>query len=88
MLKLMLDGVMGRVLELYYSMSALSHSDFICFDDLLCDLKLKPQDIDVPIPAFFRRDNLKSIKEREKILDALQAKTHGLLSSVMADFDC
>lgn len=42
-LKLMLDGVLGRVLELYHAMAAAGHADHVCLDDVLCDLKLKPQ---------------------------------------------
>ena len=74
----MVDGVMGRVLELYHTMTMLAGSDVVFLDDLLCDLKLKPQDVDIPVPAFFRRDNLKAMKEREKILASLGAKTYGM----------
>ena len=76
-LKLMVDGVMGRVLELYHNMTMLAGSDVVFLDDLLCDLKLKPQDVDIPVPAFFRRDNIKAMKEREKVLASLGAKTYG-----------
>ena len=29
------------------------------------------------MPAYVRRDNLKNIKERERLLDAMNAETHG-----------
>lgn len=81
-LKLMLDGVMGRVLEVYHSISKLSSSDYVLLENTLCDLKLKPQDVDIPIPAFFKRDNMKAIKDRYRVLDALNAKTLGMCGYV------
>ena len=39
----MLDGVMGRVIEVYQSICSLANTDFPLFEDVLCDLKLKPQ---------------------------------------------
>ncbi len=76
-LRLMLDGLMGRVVEVYQSICSLVKTDFPVFDEILCDLKLKPQDIDIPIPSFVRRDNLKNIKDREKVLDNLD-QTNGI----------
>ena len=41
-LRLVLDGVMGRVLELKNEMVNLEYSEFHYFDDVLSDLKLTP----------------------------------------------
>jgi hypothetical protein len=53
----MLDGVMGRVLELKHALVELEHSDYQYFDEILTDLK--------------------AIKDREKILDAMNATVVG-----------
>ncbi len=73
----MLDGVIGRVLELKNALVDLESSDYQFFDDILSDLKLVPEDIEVPIPTCFRRDNLAAIRERDKILETLEAQTTG-----------
>lgn len=61
------------MLELKHVLVDIDCSDFQYFDEILSDLKLSPADIEIPTPAFFRRDNLKQLKEREKVLDALDA---------------
>ncbi|XP_060088415.1 dynein regulatory complex protein 11 [Heteronotia binoei] len=63
-----LDGVMGRILELKNEMVDLEYSEFHYFDDILQDLKLPPDSIDIPIPRYFIKEKLKVLKEREKIL--------------------
>lgn len=73
----MLDGVMGRVLELKHALVDLEQSDYQYFDEILCDLKLTPANIEIPVPKFFRRENQKGIKERDKALDGLHATVAG-----------
>ncbi|XP_048362194.1 dynein regulatory complex protein 11 [Sphaerodactylus townsendi] len=63
-----LDGVMGRILELKNEMVDLEYSEFHYFDDILQDLKLIPDSIDIPIPRYFIKEKLKVLKERERIL--------------------
>ncbi|XP_053139125.1 dynein regulatory complex protein 11 isoform X6 [Hemicordylus capensis] len=64
----MLDGVMGRILELKNEMVELEFSEFHYFDDVLQDLKLAPENIDIPIPRYFIKEKVKVLKERERIL--------------------
>ncbi|XP_015271924.1 PREDICTED: IQ and AAA domain-containing protein 1-like, partial [Gekko japonicus] len=63
-----LDGVMGRILELKNEMVDLEYSEFHYIDDILQDLKLAPDSIDIPIPRYFIKEKLKVLKERERIL--------------------
>ncbi|KAL8173066.1 UNVERIFIED_CONTAM: Dynein regulatory complex protein 11 [Gekko kuhli] len=63
-----LDGVMGRILELKNEMVELEYSEFHYIDDILQDLKLAPDSIDIPIPRYFIKEKLKVLKERERIL--------------------
>ena len=46
-LRHVLDGVMGRVLELKNEMVLLEFSEFHYFDDILSDLKLTPVSLDM-----------------------------------------
>uniref|UniRef100_A0A4W5LSZ3 Uncharacterized protein n=1 Tax=Hucho hucho TaxID=62062 RepID=A0A4W5LSZ3_9TELE len=58
MVRHMLDGVMGRLLELKNEMVELEFSEFHYFDDVLQDLKLTPEDLEVPIPQYFVREKM------------------------------
>ncbi|XP_028611238.1 dynein regulatory complex protein 11 isoform X1 [Grammomys surdaster] len=68
LIRKILDGVMGRVLELKNEMVELEMTEFHYFDDILQDLKLSPQQLDVPIPRYFLKERLEVIRGREKIL--------------------
>ncbi|KAG7326759.1 hypothetical protein KOW79_010160 [Hemibagrus wyckioides] len=69
-----LEGVMGRLVELKNEMVELEYSEFHYFDDMLQDLKMTPEDLEVPIPRYFVRERMKALKEREKILAHILAK--------------
>ncbi|XP_008052743.2 IQ and AAA domain-containing protein 1-like, partial [Carlito syrichta] len=75
LIRKILDGVMGRILELKNEMVELELTEFHYFDDILQDLKLAPQQLDIPIPKYFLREKLEVIKEREKILAQILADT-------------
>ncbi|XP_006893580.1 PREDICTED: IQ and AAA domain-containing protein 1 [Elephantulus edwardii] len=74
LIRKMLDGVMGRILELKSEMVELELTEFHYFDDLLQDLKLIPQQLDIPIPRYFLKEKLEMIKGREKILAQILAE--------------
>ncbi|XP_055069214.2 dynein regulatory complex protein 11 isoform X1 [Misgurnus anguillicaudatus] len=63
-----LQGVMGRLVELKNEMVELEYSEFHYFDDILQDFKMTPEDLEVPIPRYFVRERIRALKEREKML--------------------
>ncbi|GAB5576116.1 dynein regulatory complex protein 11 isoform X1 [Prionailurus iriomotensis] len=75
LIRKILDGVMGRILELKNDMVELELTEFHYFDDILQDLKLAPQQLDIPIPKYFLKEKLEVIKGREKILAQILADT-------------
>uniref|UniRef100_A0A8C3KD71 IQ motif containing with AAA domain 1 n=1 Tax=Calidris pygmaea TaxID=425635 RepID=A0A8C3KD71_9CHAR len=66
-----LDGVIGRILEMKKEMVELENSEFHYIDNILEDLKLLPVDIEVPIPRYFIKEKLEVLQQREKILDEI-----------------
>ncbi|NXK55998.1 DRC11 protein, partial [Chauna torquata] len=66
-----LDGVIGRILEMKKEMVALENSEFHYIDNILEDLKLLPEDIEIPIPRYFIKENLEVLQQREKTLDEI-----------------
>uniref|UniRef100_G3TI15 IQ motif containing with AAA domain 1 n=1 Tax=Loxodonta africana TaxID=9785 RepID=G3TI15_LOXAF len=75
LIRKMLDGVMGRILELKNEMVELEFTEFHYFDDILQDLKLAPQQLDIPIPRYFLKEKLEVIKGREKLLAQILAES-------------
>ncbi|XP_031824110.1 dynein regulatory complex protein 11 isoform X1 [Sarcophilus harrisii] len=68
-----LDAVMGRILELKNEMVELEFSEFHYFDDILQDLKLAPDQLDIPIPKYFLKEKMEVLREREKVLAQILA---------------
>ncbi|XP_050756014.1 dynein regulatory complex protein 11 [Gymnogyps californianus] len=66
-----LDGVIGRILEMKKEMVELENSEFHYIDNILEDLKLLPEDIEIPIPRYFIKEKLEVLQQREKILDQI-----------------
>ncbi|XP_010283947.1 PREDICTED: IQ and AAA domain-containing protein 1 [Phaethon lepturus] len=66
-----LDGVTGRILEMKKEMVGLENSEFQYIDNILEDLKLLPEDIEVPIPRYFIKEKLEVLQQREKMLDQI-----------------
>ncbi|XP_071603183.1 dynein regulatory complex protein 11 isoform X1 [Heliangelus exortis] len=64
-----LEGVIGRILEIKKEMVELEKSEFQHMDNILVELQLLPEDLEVPIPTYFIKDNLEVLQERERILD-------------------
>ncbi|NXJ26817.1 DRC11 protein, partial [Dicrurus megarhynchus] len=66
-----LDGVIGRILEIKKEMVALEKSECHRMDDILMDLQRVPEDIDIPIPKYFIKENLSILQDRERFLDEI-----------------
>ncbi|NXN88267.1 DRC11 protein, partial [Bombycilla garrulus] len=63
-----LDAVMGRVLEIKREMVALEKSECHSMDGVLMELKRVPEDIEIPIPKYFIKENLRILQQREEYL--------------------
>ncbi|XP_054236900.1 dynein regulatory complex protein 11 [Indicator indicator] len=66
-----LDGVMGRILEIKKEMVELENSEFHYVDNILLDLELLPEVLEVPIPRYFIKERLEVLQQREKMLDQI-----------------
>ncbi|XP_027523881.1 dynein regulatory complex protein 11 isoform X2 [Corapipo altera] len=66
-----LDGVMGRILEIKMEMVKLDNSECQDLDDILMELNRPLEDIEIPIPKYFIEENLEVLQQREKTLDEI-----------------
>ncbi|XP_008592975.1 PREDICTED: putative IQ and AAA domain-containing protein 1-like [Galeopterus variegatus] len=68
LLRRLLDGVAGRVLELKDELVRADLCESHCLDRVLHDLKLTPADLEVPIPKYFLLEQSSTMKERGLML--------------------
>ncbi|NXG06462.1 DRC11 protein, partial [Sakesphorus luctuosus] len=66
-----LDGVMGRLLELKRELVKLDNSECHDLQDILTELRRLPEDTEIPIPKYFIKENLEVLQQREKTLDEI-----------------
>uniref|UniRef100_A0A8C4QAL5 AAA+ ATPase domain-containing protein n=1 Tax=Eptatretus burgeri TaxID=7764 RepID=A0A8C4QAL5_EPTBU len=74
LLRFLLDGVMGRLLELKQEMLQLQCTEYYYMDDILEDFKLMPQDLEVPIPRYIVNERKQILQDRQKHFRELLAK--------------
>ncbi|XP_069555042.1 dynein regulatory complex protein 11 [Brachyistius frenatus] len=68
LIRKLLDGVMGRVLELKNEMVETEFSEYHYMNDVLHDLKLTPPTLEIPIPHYFLTERSKEVLERKTML--------------------
>ncbi|XP_066093644.1 IQ and AAA domain-containing protein 1-like [Saccopteryx bilineata] len=73
LLRRLLDGVVGRVLELKEEMVRADLCECHCLDRVLLDLKLTPADLQVPIPKYFLLEQTSILKKRKLMLAEILA---------------
>ncbi|XP_044278448.1 LOW QUALITY PROTEIN: IQ and AAA domain-containing protein 1-like [Varanus komodoensis] len=71
LLRRLLDGVLGRILELKHELVELDVSEYHYMDHVLQELKLTPADMEVPIPKYFLSERAKVLQERKEVLAGL-----------------
>ncbi|KAM9475080.1 dynein regulatory complex protein 11-like [Clarias gariepinus] len=69
-----LDGVIGRVLELKNEMVEKEYSEYHNLDDVIRKLKLTPEDLEIPIPKYFIIEQRKVLEERAATLASILEK--------------
>ncbi|XP_027696911.1 IQ and AAA domain-containing protein 1-like [Vombatus ursinus] len=70
----LLDGVAGRILELKEELVQVDLSEYHCLDHMLQDLKLTPADLEVPIPKYFMLEQRKELQDREAMMAEILEK--------------
>ncbi|XP_060737548.1 dynein regulatory complex protein 11 [Tachysurus vachellii] len=70
-----LDGVIGRVLELKNEMVEKEYSEYHYMDDVIQDMKLTPEDLEIPIPKYFITERRKALQERAAVLSSILDKS-------------
>nr|XP_023403846.1 IQ and AAA domain-containing protein 1-like [Loxodonta africana] len=74
LLRRLLDGVAGRVLELQEDLVCAELSECCCLDHVLQGLKLTPAELEVPIPKYFLLEQANILKDRGLMLAEILSK--------------
>uniref|UniRef100_A0A8C6HCC8 IQ motif containing with AAA domain 1 like n=1 Tax=Mus spicilegus TaxID=10103 RepID=A0A8C6HCC8_MUSSI len=80
LLRRLLDGVAGRVLELKDELVRVDLCETHCLDRVLQDLKLTPADLEVPIPKYFQLEQSSAVKARQQMLADILSRLEPLVS--------
>lgn len=75
-LKVSLDSVIGRMLEVKQMLVKMKNTPHVTFDDILIDLKLTPETLEIPVPTYFRddKDNLTRLQGTENLIKSVQTR--------------
>ncbi|XP_038128064.1 dynein regulatory complex protein 11 [Cyprinodon tularosa] len=68
LIRVILNGVMGRILELKNDMVETEFSEYHYVNDVLHALKLTPAELEIPIPHFFLNERSKEVEERKTMV--------------------
>ncbi|XP_045693735.1 IQ and AAA domain-containing protein 1-like [Phyllostomus hastatus] len=71
LLRRLLDGVAGRVLELKDEMVRVDLCEYHYLDRVLQDLQLTPAELEVPIPKYFRQERSGTLHDRGLLLEEI-----------------
>ena len=83
LVKKLLDSTMGRILELKHELVEIDLSEHTYYDDILLKYQLTPQEVEIRIPNYFRRERKKEIQERRKFIEET-LRNIGALDEVVA----
>lgn len=70
----LLDGCLGRVLELKFDLVGIDMTEFSYNDEVLSELNLMPDDVELRIPRYFTRERADDIEYKKKFIDSLLIK--------------
>lgn len=82
LIKQLLDSCLGRVLELKHELVEIDLSEYHYFDDVLIALHVTPQEVEIQVPRYFRRERLKEIEEKRNYIEET-LKSIGALDEVI-----
>jgi len=70
-LRVLLDSVMGRLVEIKFEMINLEKTEFHYLDDICQDMKLTPSDIELPVPKYFKFGRDEAFALRSEVLQKI-----------------
>ncbi|XP_050587421.1 dynein regulatory complex protein 11 [Bombus affinis] len=82
LMKQLLVSCLGRILELKHELVEIDLSEYSYFDDILIKLSVTPQEVEIQIPRYFRRECLQEIEGKRKYIESI-LKDIGALDEIV-----
>lgn len=82
LLRKLLDSTLGRILELKHELVEVDLSEYNYYDDVLLKYGILPQEAELRIPIYFRREREDEIAERRKFISEV-LRNAGVLDEVV-----
>lgn len=83
LMKQLLVSCLGRILELKHELVEIDLSEYSYFDDILIKLSVTPQEVEIQIPRYFRRECLQEIEGKRKYIESI-LKGIGALDEIVS----
>ncbi|KAF6203130.1 hypothetical protein GE061_003545 [Apolygus lucorum] len=71
LIRKLLDASIGRMLELKHELVNIDLSEYSYFDDVMVERQILPQEAEIRVPTYYRREREKEIKERRQTIDRI-----------------
>ncbi|KAK0090731.1 hypothetical protein PV325_006290 [Microctonus aethiopoides] len=82
LIRKILDYTLARVLELKHELVEIDLSEYNYYDDVLVKYKILPQEVELNIPRYFRRERESEIHQRREFISSI-LKNIGALNEVI-----
>ncbi|KYN15124.1 IQ and AAA domain-containing protein 1 [Trachymyrmex cornetzi] len=69
LIKKSLDATLGRVLELKHELVNIDFSEHSYYDDVLIECRVTPQEAEIRVPSYYRRDRIVEIEGRRRFIE-------------------
>lgn len=69
LIKRSLNATLGRVLELKHELVNIDLSEHSYYDDVLIECGVTPQDAEIRVPRYYRRDRITEIESRRRFME-------------------
>ena len=69
LIKKSLDATLGRVLELKHELVNIDLSEHSYYDDVLIECGVMPQEAEIRVPSYYRRDRIAEIEGRRRFIE-------------------
>ncbi|XP_063979762.1 dynein regulatory complex protein 11 [Diachasmimorpha longicaudata] len=82
LIRKLLDSTLGRILELKHELVEVDLSEYNYYDDILMKYGILPQEAELKIPTYIRRERENEIKERRRFMSDV-LRTVGALDEII-----
>lgn len=69
LIKKLLDASLGRILELKHELVNIDLSEHSYYDDVLIERGVTPQEAEIHVPRYYRRERIAEIEERRRFME-------------------